>query len=190
MTISLQTLDVRPILKAGGEPFPQIMQAISRLGAGQGLRLLANFKPVPLFAVMQKKGYTHGETELDGGDWEVVFTPSDSSARDSSASDSPATAKPAGTAPVASKPGQDDATGWPEPRHTLDNRGLMPPEPMVITMEAVEGMASGDVLECFYDREPLLLYPELQARGHFAHCEKTGPSDYRVLIRVGSEIAG
>lgn len=195
MTTSLQTLDVRPILKAGGEPFPQIMQAISRLGAGQGLRLLANFKPVPLFAVMQKKGYTHGERELDGGDWEVVFTPSESPASESSASKTsasalPAAAKPAGTAAIVSKPGQDDATGWPEPRHTLDNRGLMPPEPMVITMEAVEGMASGDVLECFYDREPLLLYPELQSRGHFAHCDKVGPSDYRVLIRVGSEIAG
>lgn len=182
MTISLQTLDVRPILKAGGEPFPQIMQAISRLAEGQGLRLIANFKPAPLFAVMQKKGYAHSEKELDGGDWEVIFSPSTPSA-----SESATTTKPAVNGQAASRPGQDDATGWPEPRHTLDNRGLMPPEPMVITMEAVEGMASGEVLECFYDREPLLLYPELQSRGHFAHCEKTGPSDYRVLIRVGSE---
>lgn len=184
MTNSLQTLDVRPILKAGGEPFPEIMKAVSELGAGQSLRLLANFKPVPLFAVMQKKGYTHGERELDGGDWEVVFTPSESPAP---ASPSPAPA--ASAAPVVSTPGKDDATGWSEPRHTLDNRGMMPPEPLVITMEAVEGMASGDVLECFYDREPLLLYPELQTRGHFAHCEKLGPGDYRVLIRIGTGVA-
>lgn len=183
MSISLQTLDVRPILKAGGEPFPEIMKAVSGLGAGQGLRLLANFKPVPLFAVMQKKGYTHGERELDGGDWEVVFTPAESPVA--------AGAAPAASAvPGPSRPGQDDPTGWPAPRHTLDNRGMMPPEPLVITMEAVEGMASGDVLECFYDREPLLLYPELQTRGHYAHCEKQGPSDYRVLIRIGSEVAG
>lgn len=184
MTISLQTLDVRPILKAGGEPFPEIMKAVSELGAGQSLRLLANFKPVPLFAVMQKKGYTHGEKELDGGDWEVLFTPSESPA---SASTGPAPA--ASATPVVSTPGQDDATGWPEPRHTLDNRGMMPPEPLVITMEALEGMATGEVLECFYDREPLLLYPELQTRGHSAHCEKLGPSEYRVLIRIGTEVA-
>ena len=184
MTISLQTLDVRPILKAGGEPFPEIMKAISRLDAGQGLRLLATFKPEPLFAVMQKKGYTHGEKQLDGGDWEVLFTPSESPA-----SVPAGAASAASTGPAVSKPGQDDATGWPKPRHTLDNRGMMPPEPMVITMEAVEGMASGEVLECFYDREPLLLYPELQSRGHFAHCEKLGPSDYRVLIRIGAGTA-
>ncbi len=125
MTISMQTLDVRPILKAGGEPFPEIMKAVSELGTGQSLRLLANFKPVPLFAVMQKKGYTHGEKELGDGDWEVVFTPSESPA---SAGAAPA----ASAAPGVSTPGQDDATGWPEPRHTLDNRGMMPPEPMVI----------------------------------------------------------
>ncbi len=172
MTISPQTLDVRPILKAGGEPFPQIMQAIAKLQTGQGLRLLATFKPEPLYAVMKNKGYSHSEKALDGGDWEVVFTPA------------PAASQPAAAA--ASKPGQDDATGWPEPRHKLDNRGLMPPEPMVFTMEAVEGMASGEVLECLYDREPLLLYPELQSRGHFAHCDKLGPSEYRVLIRVAS----
>ena len=184
MTVSLQTLDVRPILKAGGEPFPEIMKAVSRLGTEQGLRLLASFKPVPLFAVMQKKGYAHDEKELGGGDWEVVFTPGKSS---TSAPLDVAAAAAASNHPTDSKPGQDDASGWPDARHTLDNRGMMPPEPLVITMEAVEGMASGEVLECFYDREPLLLYPELQSRGHFAHCEKIGPSDYRVLIRMGAE---
>ena len=184
MTTSLQTLDVRPILKAGGEPFPEIMKALSRLEAGQGLRLLATLKPVPLFAVMQKKGYRHAEKELDGGDWEIEFTPSESSV-----SVPAGAAAVTGAGPNVSKPGQDDATGWPTPRHTLDNRGMLPPEPMVITMEAVEGMASGEVLECFYDREPLLLYPELKARGHFAHCQKLGPSEYRVLIRIGAGVA-
>ena len=185
MTVPMHTLDVRPILKAGGEPFPEIMKAVSQLGAGQTLRLLATFKSAPLFAVMQKKGYTHTEKELDGGDWEVVFTPETSSTV--SSAPAPADKVASGAAAAASTPGQDDATGWPEPSHTLDNRGMMPPEPLVITMEAVEGMAAGDVLECFYDREPLLLYPELQSGGHFAHCEKIGPSDYRVLIRIGAE---
>ena len=148
MTISLQTLDVRPILKAGGEPFPEIMKAISELGTGQSLRLLANFKPVPLFAVMQKKGYTHCEKEFDDGDWEVVFTPEEAPTSIPVAATAMANAHQ-----IESKPGQDDATGWPEPRHTLDNRGMLPPEPMVITMEAVEGMAGGAALACFYDRE-------------------------------------
>lgn len=177
MTVSLHTLDVRPILKAGGEPLAEIMNATAALGSGEGLRLLANFKPVPLFSIMQKKGYAHHEKELGGGDWEIVFEPS-------AAAGAAASAAPAETAPA--RAGQDNAGGWPAPSRSLDNRGMMPPEPMVITLEAVESMAAGEVLEGWYDREPLLLYPELETRGHEARCEKRGPSEYRVLIRCGT----
>lgn len=173
MTVSLQTLDVRSILQAGGEPLPEIMKAVASLESGQGLRLLATFKPVPLFSLMQQRGYTHAEKELGGGDWEVVFTPA------------AAATKPAAQPGAAS--GQDDASNWPTPSRSLDNRGLMPPEPMMTTLEALESMAAGEVLEGWFDREPLLLYPELQKRGHLAHCEKRGPSEYRVLIRCGAQ---
>ncbi|MGH7048347.1 MAG: DUF2249 domain-containing protein [Stellaceae bacterium] len=75
-TPSLTTLDVREILKAGGEPFSQIMQAVDALAPGQGLRLLATFKPVPLFGVMAQRGFDHAERQIGGGDWEVIFTSS------------------------------------------------------------------------------------------------------------------
>jgi uncharacterized protein (DUF2249 family) len=178
MTVSLRTLDVRAILNAGGEPLAEIMNAVAELESGQGLRLLTTFKPVPLFSMMQKKGYTHYEKELGGGDWETVFKP-----------DAHAAAAAPVTQPgaAAAKLGQDDAGGWPAPSRSLDNRGMMPPEPMVITLEAIENMAVGEVLEGWYDRDPLLLYPELQTRGHQARCEKRGPSEYRVLIRCGAK---
>lgn len=99
-------VDVRPILRAGGEPFSVIMTALEKLEAGQGLRLYAPFKPVPLFAVMADKGFAHSEKALDGGEWEVLFTPSE--------------AKPV-AAPVAGKSAFDD---WPEPSVRLDNRDL------------------------------------------------------------------
>jgi uncharacterized protein (DUF2249 family) len=73
---SLSTLDVRDILKSGGEPFSAIMQAVDGLAPGQGLKLLATFKPAPLFAVMAQRGFGHSEREIGGGDWEIIFTPS------------------------------------------------------------------------------------------------------------------
>lgn len=75
----LSTLDVREILRAGGEPFSKIMEAVEGLSPGQGLRLLATFKPVPLFGVMAQRGFGHAEREIGGGDWEVIFTPSSQS---------------------------------------------------------------------------------------------------------------
>lgn len=74
------TLDVREILKGGGEPFMDIMQAVASLSPGQGLRLLAPFVPTPLFGVMSQRGYTHAEREIGGGDWEVIFSPADTAA--------------------------------------------------------------------------------------------------------------
>ncbi len=77
---SLFTLDVRDILKSGGEPISEIMNAVGSLAPGQGLRLLAIFKPVPLFAVLAQRGFSHTEREIGGGDWEVIFTPVDQNA--------------------------------------------------------------------------------------------------------------
>lgn len=69
------TLDVRELLKSGGEPFSEIMRAVESLSPGQSLRLLATLKPAPLFAILANRGFSHTEREIGGGDWEVIFTP-------------------------------------------------------------------------------------------------------------------
>ena len=48
---------------------------------------------------------------------------------------------------------------------SLDNRGLHPPEPMVRILEAITSLEPSDELCVLMDREPLLLYPELERRG-------------------------
>ena len=58
------TLDVRPTLRAGGEPFAQIMQAVASLEPGQALRLLATFEPVPLY---DDGSHEHAKDESDNG---------------------------------------------------------------------------------------------------------------------------
>lgn len=70
-------VDVRPILRAGGEPFSIIMAALDRLDPGQGLRLYATFKPVPLFAALADQGFSYPEQATERGEWEVLFTPAD-----------------------------------------------------------------------------------------------------------------
>lgn len=46
----------------------------------------------------------------------------------------------------------------------LDNRGLEPPEPMVRILSIVKDFEPGDELVALMDREPLLLYQELERR--------------------------
>jgi len=66
-------LDVREDIKNKLEPFQKIMSAISSLQAGDTFILHTPFKPVPLFAVMKKKGFSHEAEELDKKHWKVTF---------------------------------------------------------------------------------------------------------------------
>lgn len=159
------TLDVREDLRRGGEPFPRIMQAVRSLSPGQGLRLLATFEPLPLYAVLGRKGFGHSAVRHGEGDWEVLFSPEG--------------VPP--TRPIAAPMTSADAA-WPKASKYLDNRGLLPPEPMVRILDALEHLGAGEVLEALNEREPVFLYPELQARGAAIHTERTSEG-VRVLIR-------
>lgn len=175
MSHSYIDLDVRPILNAGGEPFGKIMETVGALGPGQGLRLLAPFKPVPLFQVLGQRGFDHQARELGGGDWEVLFSRAEG--------ESGTEAAPA--PPPAPEPAAGDA-GWREPLVHMDNRDLEPPEPMVRILAALEEMQPGETLAALLCREPMFLLPELAKRGH----EWRGGFDpdgttYRIHIRVG-----
>lgn len=182
----VKDLDVRPILRDGGEPFSAIMEAVEGLAEGQALRLLATFKPTPLFAVLGKRGFSHAEREIDGGDWEITFTPTGAGAATTPLPATPPAVPPARRGATAgSGPGEADTTGWPAPAQVLDNRGLMPPEPMVLTLEAIEALPAGEVLEIHNDRDPIFLYPELAQRGHLAHRDPQADGSFRVRIRKG-----
>jgi uncharacterized protein (DUF2249 family) len=53
------SLDVRPLLAAGDEPFEAIMAAVESLPPGGVLELTAPFEPVPLYAVLRARGFNH-----------------------------------------------------------------------------------------------------------------------------------
>ncbi|HET7606382.1 MAG TPA: DUF2249 domain-containing protein [Sphingomicrobium sp.] len=175
MTTEMIDLDVRPTLRNGGEPFQEIMQAVGALQPGQGLRLLATFKPVPLFTVLGSKGFSHEEKEIGGGDWEVLFRPTEGAAEPGSA---------------ATATSSDDGD-WAAPARTMDNRDLDPPEPMVRILAATEEMSGGEVLSALLCREPVFLLPELAKRGHAwrGDFEPDGTS-YKILIRVNGGRSG
>ncbi|GAA3848032.1 DUF2249 domain-containing protein [[Pseudomonas] carboxydohydrogena] len=147
------------------------MGAVTRLQPGQGLKLLATFKPTPLFSVLGSKGFSHEAREIGGGDWEVLFSPADG--------------VPNSEPPVAA-PARDTAE-WPDPAQHLDNRDLDPPEPMVRILAATEELKKGEVLSALLCREPIFLLPELAKRGHAwrGGFESDGKT-YKILVRIGA----
>jgi uncharacterized protein (DUF2249 family) len=67
------TIDARPIIAAGEEPFDQIMAAVAALDPHEELVVLAPFEPVPLEGVLGAQGFSYEAVELGGGDWQVTF---------------------------------------------------------------------------------------------------------------------
>ncbi|MHB8425523.1 MAG: DUF2249 domain-containing protein [Gammaproteobacteria bacterium] len=166
------TLDMREELRRGGEPLPRIMETVRQLAPGQALRLLATFEPLPLYAVLGRKGFGHQATHHGVEDWEVLFTPGTAAPEQSKGK------KPHTTTTVST-------TGWPAPSAFLDNRGLEPPEPMVRILDSLEHLGPGEVLEAINEREPVFLYPELEARGAAIHTDKRDDGVH-LLIRRGA----
>lgn len=170
MNMPHRDLDVRPILKEGGEPFSVIMDAVAELKPGQSLRLFATFKPIPLFQVLGSRGFTPSAREIGNGDWEVIFTPSDiATSRELSAPPTIASAS---------------ADAWPPPSIQMDNRDLDPPEPLVRTLEGVEQLTPGETLVALLPREPLFLFDELKARGLAWRGTMEADGSYRIEIRA------
>ncbi len=167
MGLEFKELDVRPILAAGGEPFQAIMAAVEELEPGQGLTLLAPFQPQPLYSVMQRMGFLHQVNRLEGGDFEVRFSPR--------------------ATEVITSEGAQDAGAWPEPTRSFHLSDLDPPQPMVRILFELETMAPGEVLFAVLAKEPLFLFPELVKRGHrwAGNFDSTG-TEFRIMIRRGA----
>jgi hypothetical protein len=71
----MATVDARPIIAAGGEPFDTIMAAVAGLAHSEELIVLAPFEPVPLEGVLSSQGFDYEAVDLGGGDWQVTFRP-------------------------------------------------------------------------------------------------------------------
>lgn len=67
-------LDVRDILRKNEEPFHLIMDTVKNLGQDDVFVLHTTFKPLPLFAVMKRKGFDYQAEKKNSDHWIVTFT--------------------------------------------------------------------------------------------------------------------
>lgn len=156
--------DVREDLRAGREPFRRILDAARGVRDGELLRLRAIFEPAPLYAVLGRQGFQHFTQRLADDDWVVWFWRE----RDAAAPPPPS--------PSIDVDSSDDVV-------VLDVRGLEPPEPMVRTLEALEGLPRGKTLVQINVRVPQFLIPQLAERGFVHEVREQSPDLVRIFIR-------
>lgn len=164
MTPRVVRLDVREDIRKGQEPFSRIMSAVHGLGPGDQLLLLVPFEPVPLYQVLERKGFQHAPAQTTDGDWEVLFTQSGALA-----------------APVISAPGFLPPIA--EEKYEVDARGLEPPQPLIRILEAIATLPGGAELRARTDRRPIHLYAQLEERGFSGETSEEPDGSYLTLIR-------
>jgi tRNA 2-thiouridine synthesizing protein A len=70
----------------------------------------------------------------------------------------------------------------PKSNHVIDARYLEPPEPFVLTMEALDTLPDGEKLLLLLFREPHPLYRILKQNGYTHQTELVADGTFEILI--------
>jgi uncharacterized protein (DUF2249 family) len=171
-------LDVRPHQRRGEEPFGPIMEVIRQVPVGQVLVLWNTFDPIPLYDVLGMRGFEHWSRQDADNEWEIRFY---NTGRTLQAMPSPATQETTST-----------PLDWSAPNATvtIDVSDLVPPEPMVRVLEALEELPAGESLLVYHLRRPMHLYPRLDELGCRHETREIEPGRVEVLIQKPTIPAG
>lgn len=159
-----EKLDVRPLIARGEEPFSMISGAAQRIPMGEALSLRSPFDPVPLRDALSKQGF-EAHTSGTGDDWTTIFRRVRQFGAKSTPKPAPAVAS---NAPITAE-------------ITIDVSELVPPEPMMKILGALENLPDGGQLTVHHVRRPIHLYPRLDDLG-YAHTTTELASDKVQLV--------
>jgi uncharacterized protein (DUF2249 family) len=168
-------LDVRPLHERGEEPFAAIMEAVRAVAPGEILRLRNSFDPVPLYDVLRMRGFDHVTRQLSSDDWEILFLNSGNKSSKTAPNRQPVETGPAPAAPAAETWDADETI-------TIDVSELVPPEPMMRILGALEEMPAGASLLVHHVRRPMFLYPQLDELGYTHETRDLGPGQVEIII--------
>jgi uncharacterized protein (DUF2249 family) len=164
------TLDVCADIRAGREPFSKIMNAVAQLQADEDLRIIAPFEPAPLFELLHRQDFQHAAKAKADGTWEVLFTRQTGG-------------PPTGDQPTVPKACGDDNAELPREVIELDARGLEPPQPLVMILEALGTLSAQAELRARTNRRPMHLYAQLEARGFTGESQEQTDGSFITHIR-------
>ncbi len=156
-------VEVKSILKQGLSLFTHMMDTVNALEPGQSLIVKSTFSPKPLISQMRRRGYLVNQEKM-GRMIMTTFTPGES--RDQAEQR---------TAPEAHGPIEG-------PEEFLDNRGLVPPEPMQRTLQKLEEVEVGTVVVIHNDRVPIFLLGQLDDEGY--PYETMAQADDSAIVRI------
>ncbi len=156
-------VEVKSILKQGLSLFTHMMDTVNNLEPGQSLIVKSTFNPRPLMSQMRRRGYTVNQEKV-GRVIMTTFTPGEKTDNEDKMNETATHAQIEG------------------PEEFLDNRGLVPPEPMQRTLQKLEEVEVGTVVVIHNDRVPIFLLGQLDDDGY--PYETIAQPDDSAIVRI------
>lgn len=167
---NLETLDVRPVIESGKDPFNIIMKQIKELQPGNILKLVNTFEPAPLITILSKQGFEYFVENEHENAVNTFFYKKDAGAD-------------------ISKPQAGNAADWDEVLKrfensliTVDVRHLEMPQPMITILDALEKLPDTRALFVHHKRIPVFLLPELEERKFAYRINEISDGNVQMLI--------
>ncbi|HHB78781.1 MAG TPA: DUF2249 domain-containing protein [Saprospiraceae bacterium] len=149
-------LDVRPDIEAGVDPFKRIMSSIKELKAGDVVKVINSFEPIPLINLLRQKGFTPEVERPEAG---VVITYLQKGEK--------AETPDPNQAPPPHKDDFDSVVqAFGDDLKVIDVRMMEMPEPMVTVLSELEVLPPGHGLLVHHKKFPKFLISELTTRGY------------------------
>lgn len=155
-------VEVKSVIREGLSLFTHMMDTVNQLKPGQSLIVKSTFNPRPLISQMRRRGYQVSQEKV-GRMTVTTFVPS-------------------AVDPVPGKTGAARDVPVEGREVFLDNRGLVPPEPMQRTLAALEEIPVGTVLVIHNDRVPVFLLGQLDDDGY--PYETRAQTDDSAVVRI------
>ncbi len=149
------TLDVRPTIESGVDPFKIIMQEVKNLKENETLQIINSFEPIPLIRKLQSKGFDSWTERPDEGAVHTFFKMNKTKWVDNEIED---------VVKKSKKNFDEQLSFFGDNIRSIDVRQLEMPEPMVQILKEIEILEKGQALYVDHKKIPQFLLPELEVR--------------------------
>ena len=168
-------LDVRPTIKAGGDPFGAIMGAIKEMDDTETLEIINVFEPTPLIGILKGKGYKTWTDKIGEEEYHTFFTKISTSTHEEIVA----------KMPIVEGSFDDKLASFGENLKEIDVRLLEMPEPMVTILSELEILPDNHVLLVNHKKVPQFLLPELKTRNYEIMSKDVEPGLVLLIIYKG-----
>lgn len=163
--------DVRELLASGKDPLTLILEKVKAVQAGEALKVINTFEPIPLMKMLEKKGFEVYADIISNDLVETYFY------------------KKSGENNIDVKPKEGANSGWDEviQRFTnklvsVDVRALAMPQPMLTILEELEKLTADQALFVYHKRIPVFLLPELSDKKLDYRIKEISDGEVHLLI--------